>query len=65
MPKVPDYNLKPLKTIYNPVDPSAPASMKQKNFILTLCERRKINKPDLSHITKGQAADLISTIINS
>lgn len=65
MPKVPEWNLPPLKSIYNPKDGGVGlASMKQKNLIITLCERRKLTKPDFTKLTKGQAAQLISSMLN-
>lgn len=64
MPKVPEYNNKPLKTVHSPQHPTAPASLKQKNFILTLCERRKIVAPNMENLTSGQAAQFISNLIN-
>ncbi len=64
MPKVSPLNLKPLKTIYNPLDVHAPASMKQKNLILILCERRKVPPPQLDKMEKGQAAEIISAMLN-
>lgn len=64
MPKVPEYNHRPLKIIYNPKNSSAKASMKQKNFILTLCERRKIEVPDINRMTSGEAAQFISNLVD-
>jgi hypothetical protein len=63
MPKVPEYNHKPVRSIYNPIDPDAPASMKQKNFITTLCERRKITI-DIIGLTKAKAAQIISEMLS-
>lgn len=48
MPKVPEYNLKPLKPIYNPRNPYKPVSYKQKNLIITMCEQRGIKVPNLN-----------------
>lgn len=65
MPEVPQYNHKPLKTIYNPIDTRKPASMKQKNYIAILCERRKLPAPDFKRMTSGEAAQIISNMVNS
>lgn len=64
MPKVPEFNKKPLNITYNPTKPNEPATLKQKNYILTLCERRKIDKPDLTKMTIGEAAQFISNMVN-
>lgn len=64
MPKVPVYNNKPLKSIYYPKDSRAEASLKQKNYIAILCERRKIPIPYMKHMKSGEAAILISKLRN-
>lgn len=65
MPKVPEFNIPPLKPIYNPADGGVgAATMKQKNLIITLCERRKITRPDMTNLTQGQASQLISAMLN-
>lgn len=64
MPQVPQFNNKQVKTIYNPSNINAPASMNQKNYIITLCDRRKIPHPDLKGMTTGQAAQMISSMVN-
>ena len=67
MPKVPEYNHKPIKTIYTPANPDELASMKQKNLIFTLCERRKKDPPVKLRINKlkaGEAAQIISAMLN-
>lgn len=64
MPKVPEYNLTKLKTIYTPRDVYEPASLKQCNLVLILCERHKIKLPDIGDMTKGQAALFISSILD-
>lgn len=64
MPKVPDYHMKPLKSIFPPRDKNAPAGYKQKNLIITMCERRKINVPDLEDLTMGDAADMIAAMLD-
>lgn len=64
MPTVPEFNKQPLKIIYNPANVDAPVSMKQKNYIITLHQRRKLPQPDLSNMTMGEAAQLISRMLN-
>lgn len=64
MPRVPEYNHKPIKSIYNPTNAGKEASYKQRNLILVLCERRKIKPPDLTKLTMGEAAQLISNMLN-
>lgn len=61
MPEVPQYNHKPLRTIYNASEGSI--SLKQKNLIITLCERRKISIPDFKTMTRQQAAEMISNML--
>ena len=64
MPKVPRYNHKPLKSIYNPTSPGALATMKQKNLIMTLCERKKLPLPNMKTLTMGEASSMISNMMN-
>lgn len=67
MPKVPEFNHKPLKSIYVPRDIDELASLKQKNLIITLCERRKLEVPvklRVSQLKKGDAAQIISAMLN-
>lgn len=66
MPKVPDYSNvnRTLKIIYNPKDQHETASIKQKNLLLTLYERHKLPTPNLSKMTKGEAAALINNILS-
>lgn len=61
MPNVPQYNSKPLKTLYN-ASPGL-VSMKQKNLILTLCEQRKLPIPDFMIMSKQEASQLISNMM--
>lgn len=63
MPQVPEWNLPKIKPIYNPLDVGAPATLKQKSLIDTLCRRRKIEVPDMKSLTKGQAAAIISGML--
>jgi hypothetical protein len=65
MPKVPQYNSQPVQSIYNPTNPNDKASVKQKSLLLTLCERRKIQPPELSTLTMGQASQIISDMLDS
>lgn len=65
MPEVPEWNLPKIKPIYNPTDVSAPATLKQRSLIDTLCRRRKIELPDMKSLTKGQAAAVISRVLES
>lgn len=65
MPKVPEINHKPVKSLFNAFNPDEPASMKQKNYILILCERRKIPIPYMKHLKKGEAAQMISEMTNA
>lgn len=65
MPEVPNYHLKPLKSIYVPKDPTVPASLKQKSLIITMCEKRKINIPDLKDMKMGEAAKIIDLLLDS
>lgn len=65
MPKVPKYNHKPLKIIYSPGNNKEPASLKQKSLITTLFERRKVTPPSMKGITKGEAATIISNILDN
>lgn len=65
MPKIPEYNHKPLKPIYNSTNPNEPASLKQKSLLDTLYRRRKIDIPDMSKLTKGKAAELISSMLDT
>lgn len=64
MTSVPQYNNKPLKPIYNPVNVTALASLKQRSLIDTLCRRRKVTPPNMTRMTKGQAAELISRMLD-
>jgi hypothetical protein len=65
MPTVPEYKFnRQLKQLYLPADAGAPATLKQRSLILTLHERRKLQPPDLSKLTKGQAAVLISRMLH-
>lgn len=63
MTKVPDYHNKPFKPIYA-VGQDGPASLKQKNLIITLHERRRLPIPDLGSILKTEAAVMISNMLN-
>lgn len=64
MPKVPQINNKPLKSIYVPRDVNERATVKQKNLLITLHERRKLKAPDLKNMTKGEATVIISSMLN-
>jgi len=64
VPKVPQYNHKPIKSIYKPKNGHLPASMKQKNLIITLCERRKIKPPVVSTMSGNDAAELINFMLH-
>ena len=58
MPKVIPMNLKRLKPLITLKDPDLPATMKQKNYIIILCERRKIPVPhpvDLKYMKMSAA----------
>jgi hypothetical protein len=61
MPKVPDYNNKPLKPTFR-VNASDKATMKQKHYIMTLCERRKLPVPDLKTLTKLEAQTMLQNM---
>lgn len=65
MPAVPQFNHKPIKPLFNPTDLKAPASLKQRSLIDTLCRRRKLEPPDMTKLTKGQAAELISRMLET
>lgn len=65
MPKVPEFNKKPLRLNYHLNNPEQMASYKQKNYIATLCERRKIPTPDMKGMTKEEAAHLISSMVDN
>ena len=62
MPKVPVWNNKPLSPIYKSLDGAA--TYKQKNLILTLCERHKIKPIDVSKMSKQQASQIIDNILH-
>lgn len=64
MPKVPQYNHKPLKSLYYPNNPDEPASFRQKDLIIVLYQRRKLPVPDVKQITKGEATKLIDNLLN-
>jgi len=56
-------NLKPIQSLYKINDEKAYASMKQKNFIITLCERRGIKAPEMKDMTKVEAQRLIDNML--
>lgn len=61
MPKVPDYNLKPLRSLYSPGP--GKATLKQKELIMRLCAERKISTPKLN-MSAEQASIMIDKMIN-
>lgn len=62
MPKVPEYNNKQIHRIYTASE--EPISLKQKNLIAVLHERRKLPKPDFTGMTKKTASERISALMD-
>lgn len=63
--KVPNYNLEPLKPVYN-IRHEGPITYRQKNLIFALSEERNLIVPDdIDTMTKTEAALLIDHILNN
>jgi hypothetical protein len=62
--KIPEYDKKPLKKIFTYNHGDTEASMKQKNYILTLCEQRNLPKPDLDGLRMDDASVMIDNFLN-
>lgn len=65
MTKVPEWNLPKFKTVERFQDRDWAASLKQKNLVLNLYQQRNLDPPDVTTMTKGQAAAIIDGFLEN